>query len=670
MPGAIRYGGDYNPEQWPREVWDEDRELMVAAGVNTATVGVFSWAQLEPRPGEFRFAWLDDVIEGLHASGIGVILATATASPPAWLARQHPESLPVTIDGTRLAFGSRQQYSPSSAAYREHATRLVRRLAERYGTHPALVAWHVGNEYGCHVPRSYDPESAAAFRGWLQRRYGTIDELNRAWGTAFWSQRYDSFDELDVPAQAPAPRNPTQVLDFDRFSSDALLGLYRAEAAILRELSPGVPITTNFMGFFKDADYWRWAQEVDIVSDDLYPDPADPRSHILAAATRDLMRSLGGGRPWLLMEQATSAVNWRERNVPKAPGQDRLHALQCVARGADGVLYFQWRQSVAGAEKFHSAMLPHAGAETRVHRGVRALGAELASLGDLVGASVPARVAIVLDWDSWRAIEQDAVPVRLDYLQTLLDWYSGFLRRGITVDFVPAGDAADGYRLVVAPLLHVADDAAVQALAAVADRGDVLVTSYLSGVLDPDLHARLGGYLGGGGSALQRVLGVRVEEFAPLPAAESVAELRGAVSGPAHQWQELIEIADDEDAAAPDAVEVIARFADGFAAGAPAITRRRSPAGGEAWYVATEPSEAVRDALVERWRDAAGLSAAFARPEPGLETVRRGARRLVGNHTAAERTVDVHGARLTLPPFGAVLIDVSGELPPAEAIPR
>lgn len=643
----IQYGGDYNPEQWPREVWPQDIRLMRAAGVTTATIAVFAWAQLEPAPGEYDFAWLDEVMDQLHDGGIRVILATATASPPAWLARRHPESLPVTIDGVRLAFGSRQQFSPSSSAYRTHALALVERIAARYSGHPALEAWHVGNEYGNHVARSYDPESEAAFRAWLRRRYDTIDGLNRAWGTAFWSQTYATFDEVGVPSAAPMIRNPTQVLDFDRFSSDALLSLYRAEAEILRLHAPGVPVTTNFMGFFKDVDYWSWAPHVDVVSDDLYPDPADSRSHIRSAATRDLMRSLGGGRPWLLMEQATSAVNWRPPNVPLADGRHLLNSLQAVARGADGVLHFQWRQSAAGAEKFHSAMLPHAGEDTRVHRAVRALGAELGELGDLVGARVDAHVAICFDWDSWRAVEQDGTPARIDYVEDVLRFYEGFLRRGVAVDFVHPDVEPAGYDLVVVPVAHVLSDAAVQALAAVPARGGALVVTYLSGVLDPDLHVRLGGYLGGDGP-LRDALGVRVEEFAPAPEQEQSFAVSGAVSGEADFWQELLQVAD---------AEVMARFVGGFADGAPAITRKSGR--GHAWYVATRPSVELMDGLVDLWLADADVPAAFDEPTGDVETVVRGARRLVANHARTPAELHVEGRTVMLPGYGAAWIESS-----------
>ena len=638
---SIRYGGDYNPEQWPEEVWDDDVRLMRGARVTTATVGVFSWARLEPRPGEFDFDWLDRVLDKLHAGGIRVIMATATASPPAWMAVQHPETLPVDDRGVRLGFGSRQQYSPNSAVYREYAERLVRKLAARYASHPAIEAWHVNNEFGCHIVNSYDEESVEAFCAWLQQRYGTVDELNRAWGTAFWSQRYDSFSEVDAPRAAPSFKNPTQLLDWRRFGSWSLLELYRMERDVLREVAPGKPITTNLMGFFPGADYWQWGPELDFISDDSYPDPADPGSYVQLAAQRDLMRGLGGGKPWLLMEQSPGAVNWRERNMRKQPGQHRAHSLNAVARGADGILHFQWRQAAAGAEKFHASMVPHAGENTRLHREVQALGAELAEISktDVLGATVPARAVIVFDWESWWALEQEAVTTRVDYPATVLAWYGALLRRGVTVDFVAAAGPFDGYDVVLAPVLHVASTTELDALAGVAERGAQLVVTYQSGILDRDLHAYLGGYLGGAGSRLQQALGVAVEEFAPLgDAADREALDDGTV---VVDWQEDLQVRD---------AEVIARFATGPVAGGAAITRR-----GGGWYAATQLDGAGLDSLIDRVLDAAGIAASFSAPVAGVETVVRGGSRFTINHTPEAVTVDVNGQPVQLSAFGVDL---------------
>ena len=658
---TIWYGGDYNPEQWPEEIWDEDVRLMNRAGVSLATVGVFSWARLEPRPGEYDFDWLDTVLDLLHAGGVRVDLATATASPPPWLAVKHPDTLPVTEDGIRLSFGSRQQYCPSSPIYREKSQELVRRIVERYADHPALELWHVNNEYGCHVSHCYCDVSAEAFRRWLRARYGTVDELNRVWGTAFWSQRYDSFDEVMPPRAAPTFRNPTQLLDFDRFSSDELLECYRGELRIIRERS-AVPVTTNFMGFFKPVDYWKWAAEVNIVSDDTYPDPADPNSPAYAAMVRDLMRSLGGGAPWILMEQSPSAVNWRRQNAAKAPGQMRAWSYQAVARGADGVLFFQWRQSAAGSEKFHSGLVPHAGTDTRVWREVEQLGTELAALSlgtgseAIAGSRVPADIAITLDWDSWWALEQPASPTDVSYLQTLFAWHRAITSLGLTVDFVRSDDDLSAYRVVVAPAHFAASDAQVENLASFAQTGS-LVVGFGTAITDENLHVRLGGYLG---EPLRRALGVWIEEFAPPAAPDLTAQgvrdappirLLGEILGDdplGGIWSEYVRVTD---------AETVATFADGPLSGWPAVTRRAregdagsgsgSGAGsgsGSGWYIATLLDPSSLRSLVERIVADAGIDV----PTPvatgtQVEVVRRGGVVFVINHGADDAEVVIDG---------------------------
>jgi beta-galactosidase len=549
----------------------------------------------------------------------------------------------VTADGTRLGAGSRQQLNPSSSAYREHALRLVERMAERYGHHPALIAWHIGNEYGCHVPASYDDETAARFRDWLRDRYGSVAELNRAWTTAFWGQEYGSFEEVDVPRAMPTFPNPTQSLDFDRFSSDALLGLYLAERAVLKRISPLVPVTTNFMGFFKAADYWSWAPYLDFVSDDVYPDPADEDAYVGLAAQRDLMRSLGGGRPWVVMEAATTAVQWREVNVPKPRGLHRAQSLQAVARGADGILHFQWRQSIGGAERFHAAMLPHAGSGTRVFSDVCALGSELADLApDMVGQPVPADVAMIIDWDSFRAVEQPAMPAAQSYLDRVLTWYAAFLRAGVTVDFRPPdADDLGRYRLVVAPLLHVLTSAAAERLADAVAAGAHLAVGCFSGVVDQDLRVWQGGYLG----PLAPTLGVRVVEHAATRRGD-VLGLTGILSGTATTWQDLVE---------PDDAEVVASFDDGYAAGLPAVTRRAVPGGGSAWYVGTVPSPATLDALVERWVAQSGATRLLRSSAPGVEAVVRGDHLVLVNHHGARRSIVLADGRdVELAPYEVI----------------
>jgi len=643
------YGADYNPEQWPEETWDEDVRLMHEAGVTVATVGVFSWALLEPHEGRFDFGWLDRVIERLHAAGIRVDLATATASPPPWLTTAYPDTLLTDEWGHVLSPGSRQHFNPSSATYRRLSLRLVRALAERYGHHPALVAWHIGNEFGNDNPRDYGDETAAAFRRWLQRRYGTIDELNRRWGTAFWSQRYGSFEEVLPPRATPTFRNPTQVLDFDRFGSDVLLENHRAEVAVLRELTPGIPITTNFMGLFKPADYWSWIDDVDFISDDAYPDPADPGSWKDAALQRDLMRSFKPDVPWILMEQATSAVNWRPLNAPKLPGQMRALSYQAVARGADGVMFFQWRQSRRGGEKFHSGMVPHTGTDSRIWREVVQLGGELRELEALAGSAVqrPA-VAIVADWDSWWSIEQAATPARIDYKARLSTWHHALLDLGVNADFVSRDSDLSPYRVVIAPAVFVTRVDTLNTLDRYVRSGGTLLVAAPTGITDEDAALTEGGFLG----RLAATLGVHIEELAPHGPHDPVT-LTGAVEATALEWSEVVHAR---------GADVIASFEGGLADGGPALTRRAVD-GGVGWYLAADLDDAgVREVL----RLVLAGSGVPIRDLPAdVELVRRGGVTFIINHGRLPVELDMYGADAlsgravdspTIEPFGVLIL--------------
>lgn len=642
---TIWFGGDYNPEQWDESVWVDDVELMQKAGVSMVTIGVFSWAMLEPAEGTFTFEWLDRVMDTLHGAGIRVDLATATASPPPWLSHRYPQSLPVTETGVRLQRGSRQHYCPSSVDYRRLAARLAGEIARRYADHPALEMWHINNEYGCHVSRCYCETSADAFRAWLIEKYGTVEALNRAWGTAFWSQRYGSFEEVTVPSAAPIFRNPSQLLDFDRFSSNEILGIFREEAAAVRAVSPTVPITTNFMGFFKPLDYWAWAAELDVISDDCYPDPNDPDSPYLAAMTRDLMRSLAGGKPWLLMEQAVGAVNWRPSNAAKPEGMMRALSYQAVARGADGILYFQWRQSERGAERFHSAMLPHTGTDSVSWKAVCALGAELRSLGDELDAPTRSEVGIMLDWDSWWSIEQSGLPSTIDYLTGIRAWYRTLYDAGVAVDFVNPRSDLRQYTAVIVPTLFVATSEALGSLSAFAESGGRLLVGYQSGITDEEGRLTPGGYLG----PLADTLGLRIDEFFPLPVPGSVADdtvaLRadgiGGRDATGTIWSERLVVW---------GADVFASFASGPLAGGAAITRRMVGEG-QAWYCSTLPDPVLRARLIAHLlAGTVALSDAVA--SPGIEVFRRGRHRFVINQTSARASVDIEGKTLALEPYG------------------
>ncbi|MDG4831324.1 beta-galactosidase [Solwaraspora sp. WMMD1047] len=606
VPG-FAFGGDYSAEQWPEPVWVEDVGLMKTAGVNLATVGVFSWALLETAPGRYEFDWLDRLLDLLAGHGVAVDLATATASPPPWFSHAHPESLPVGPTGTTIWYGSRQAYCPSSPAYRTAAARLVEQLATRYAGHPALAMWHVNNEYGCHISRCWCDISAAAFRDWLRNRYGDLAGLNAAWGTSFWSQRYTDWEQIIPPRDTPSYPNPTQQLDFHRFSSDELLACFRVERDLLHRLSPGVPVTTNFLGGLWDLDYWAWAREVDVVSMDHYLIAEHPQPYADLAFVADLARSLAGGRPWALMEHATSAVNWQPRNLAKPPGRLRRDSLAHVARGADSVLYFQWRASKAGAEKWHSGMVPHAGTDSKVWQEVVALGAELGALAEVVGSEVVADVAILLDWSSLWAQRQPSQPsVDLDPLAVIKGWHAALTEATITCDLAHPESDLRRYRLVLAPALYLVSDAGAANLTGfVAGGGTALVGPY-SGVVDDNDHVRLGGYPG----AWRDLLGVRVQEHFPLPAGARVALTDG---GAGSVWTEL---------AVPTDAEVLTGYADGPLAGSPALTRRAHGAG-TAYYLTTLLAGAhLRDLLTRLARDA-GVTPVLPDPPEGVTAVQR-----------------------------------------------
>jgi beta-galactosidase len=610
-PDRILFGGDYNPEQWPRSVWDDDMRLMGECGVSIVSLGIFGWAQVEPRPGDYEFGWVDEIMDRLAEAGVRVSLATMTASPPPWMAHRHPETLPVLEDGTVLHPGARQHYCPSSPVYRRYAVALVERLAERYGEHPALALWHVGNEYGCHVALSYSDAAAEGFRAWLRERYGTIDALNEAWSTTFWSQRYDDWAEIGPPRRAPSFPNPAQQVDFRRYSSDALLACYLAEVDVLRRVTPQVAVTTNLLGVWKPVDYHRWAPHLDVVSHDSYPDPDDPEAHVRAAFAYDLMRSLRGGQPWLLMEQAPSAVNWRAHNAPKAPGRMRLWSYQAVARGADAVMYFQWRQSRGGAEKYHSAMVPHAGTDTRVHREVRALGRELADVGEIAGARSPADVAIVMDWPSWWGLELDSHPsTDLRLMDRIHDHYRPLWEANIACDVVAPGAELERYRLVVVPSLYMvsADDA--ERLASYVAGGGHALISFFSAIVDGADRVHLGGYPG----PWHELLGLLVEELWPLAAGETVRVRRNdGTHFEADVWSEDVRL---------QGAEALAVFADGDLAGRPAIARNDHGAG-TATYLATRPARAAMATIIADVAAAAGVRPVVARLPAGVEATRR-----------------------------------------------
>ncbi len=616
---------------------------MREAGVNMVSVNIFSWALLEPREGEFDFSRLDRILALLHEHGIAADLATPTAAPPAWFFRKHPQALPVDRDGRQLSYGSRQTFCPSSPAYREAALRIARVLGERYGDHPAVVMWHIHNEYGCHNAECYCDTSAQAFRRWLRDRYGDLDTLNDAWGTTFWSQWYYDWDEILPPRTTGAVPNPTHRLDWRRFCSDELMSLYTAERDLLRELTPQIPATTNFMvNFsFEALDYWRWAPELDIVSNDHYLRSTDPESEIDIALSGDLVRSLSGG-PWLLMEHSTGAVNWQPVNRAKTPGELRRNALAHVARGADGIAYFQWRAAKAGAEQWHSAMLPHAGTDSQIWRDVVQLGADLGALAEVRGSTTEARVAVVWDWNAHWAVEAESQPSgELRFVDLVRDWYRPLWQAGVAVDFVRPDADLSGYRLVLAPSLYLVDDAGAANLTGFAERGGTLAVGFHSGAVDANCHVRLGGYPG----AFREALGVRTDELFPLLPGESLTLSDG---GTASLWSERVALA---------GAETVTSYTSGPLTGVPAVTRH-SYGEGVAWYLATRPDPSTLAALLARICEEAGVQPVLAGVPTGVEAVRR-----TGADAAYLFLIDHAGSGAEVPAEGVELLtgkDVSG----------
>ncbi|NUT28748.1 MAG: beta-galactosidase [Streptomyces sp.] len=621
--GRLLFGGDYNPEQWPEETWHEDVRLMKEAGVNSVTLGVFSWARLEPRPGAREFGWLDRLMDLMDENGIGVVLATPTSSPPPWLGRLHPDTLPRDENGQTEWWGSRQHFSHSSATYRRHAAAITEDLAARYGGHPALRMWHINNEYCTY---DWGDEAEAAFRGWLKARYGTLDALNEAWGTAFWSQGYGDWSEVLPPRRAHYMKNPTQVLDFKRFTSDALLECYVAERDIVARYSPDIPVTTNFMAVWQGLDAWRWAEQEDVVSIDVYPDPRDPFGGQYGALVHDMTRSQARGGPWMVMEQAVGPVNWRGVNHPKPAGLNRLWSLQAVARGADAVCYFQWRQSRQGSEKFHSGMVSHAGERGRTFQEVKRIGGELA----LLGGKVPdtrveaAEVAVLLDWNAWWAGQQDGRPSsEVDHPQIVRAWHRALWEAHTVADFAHPEHDLSAYKLVVLPQLYLMTDAAIDNLVAYVANGGTLVAGFQTGVADEDDRVREGGM----DARLRELFGIRVlHEWWPLDAGESVdvEGFHGTL------WSEEIEAADDVDSVAP--------YKSGELDGLPAVLRK-----GRAWYVSTLPEPHALRTLLADIATGAGVRPTLAGLPAGVEAVRRGGLLFLLNHGRDGVTVEVPG---------------------------
>ncbi len=574
---AIWYGADYNPEQWGPDVWKEDVRLMKKAGVNIVTLAVFSWARLEPYEGQWDFGWLDQVINLLGSNGIAVDLATSTATVPQWLALAHPDILPLDRDGKTFWPGARQHWRPTSPTYRHYEIELVRHLAEHYRTNPYIVSWHIGNEFGCHNLYDYSEDANRAFQQWCRARYGTVEALNRAWGTDFWSQRLTSFDQILVPRWVNGYQNPGRQLDFVRFSSDAEIACERAEAAVLSEVTPNIPFTTNFMvsgGSGTGIDYDKFGTSVNFISNDHYFMPGKDHFDELAYSAA-LVDGMARKMPWLLMEHSTSAVNWRGINYRMRPGEMERDSFAHLAFGADGILYFQWRQSQAGAEKYHSAMVPHAGENSHIYRDVCQQGHDLqtaADAGILSSRVKKSDIAIIFDNESAWALHQETSPSqKLAQFSEPMNWFRALADDGVTADVVPLHGPWNEYKAVVIPNVYLMDQAFADQLRDFVRAGGMAFVTYMSGIADRNDRIYLGGYPG----AVRDVTGVRFEEFNPLgdtPGMDSSLEVVPA--DPAIPHASAYDFADPISDMA-DSVTVLARYsasADSGMNGVPAMT--------------------------------------------------------------------------------------------------
>jgi beta-galactosidase len=607
VTSKIPFGGDYNPEQWPEEVWERDYRLFDVARIDTVTLGVFTWALTQPGPDTYDFSTLDRIVGRASAAGRAICLATGTGALPPWLARAHPEVMRTDFDGRRHRYGQRHNACPSSPVFRRLSAEVARRIAARYAGNPAIVAWHVGNEYG---GACYCELCAAGFRDWLRTRYSTLDALNEAWYTTFWSHRFTDWNEIEPPSALTEHwRGPDHTafagttLDYLRFSSDAMLANFRDEKAAIRQSCPDVPVTTNFMGLYRPIDYHRWAPHLDFASWDNYP--PDDESRARMALAHDLMRGLKDGAPFWLMEQTPSVTASRDVNPLKRPGVMRLWSWQAVAHGADAVLFFQMRAGRGACERYHGAVIGHASrSDTRVFREVARLGAEFERFGDTaLGARTPARVALLFDWDSWWALETSDGPSRLvRYPTVVLTYYRALWDAGVDVDVLAVTADLSGYDVVVAPVLHVVKGDLAERLEAVAARGGSVVTTFLSGRVDEHTNAFLMDVPG----PLGPLAGVRVDEWdARGPEVVNPVRLSDGVDELDVPGRLVFEIV------RPESAEVVGTYQADFYAGTPAVTRNAFGAG-QGWYVATDLDQAGVSWVVRRVLDAHGLTGPYA----------------------------------------------------------
>lgn len=611
----IYYGGDYNPDQWDTETIDEDMRLFNRAGINLLTLPVFSWAKLEPDEGVYNFEWLDEIIDRIWEHGIHVCLATPTTAQPAWLSTRYPEVLPVDIAGRKRTHGMRVFFCINSLKYRERAAAIAEEMAKRYAHHPALAMWHVSNEYGTYC---YCPGCQAKFRLWLRRRYKTVERLNEKWHTTFWGRIVTGFEEVTLPTELNDDYrfNPAIQLDYMRFVTDSTAECFLNEYQVLKKYNPEIPIQTNMSGYIKKLDQFTLTQNLDVVGWDNYPWPDDPPCFV--AMKHDIMRGLKGGQSFVLTEQSPNQQNWQPYNLLKRPGEVRRLSYQAMAHGADTCLFFQMRQSIAGQEKFHGAVISHSGREdTRVFQEAAQLGQELARIGDaFLEGRTPAKAGILFDWNNWWALELSSGPSKdMDYLKTVSLYYETLFRKNISVDILSYDADLTEYDLILAPMLYMVKKGVAEKLENFVREGGTLVTTVMSGLVDENDRCVFGAYPG----KLKDMLGIWVEETDALrPYEKNSMKVENSDYLPKEEYEcgFLCDVIHPEGGA-----EVLARYGTDFYAGVPCVTVNHFGEG-KAYYIGTQPEQSFLEGLMDRICGDCGLKPPYASAE-GVEITLR-----------------------------------------------
>ncbi len=602
------HGADYNPEQWidDKSIWDKDMELMRQANCNEMSVGIFSWSTLEPREGEFDFSFLDEIIDKIHATGGKVILATPSGARPHWMADQYPEVLRVNPFGQRNGFGGRHNHCFTSPIYREKVRKINTLLAQRYGKHPAVIAWHISNEYSgeCHCDLCKN-----AFRDFLRTKFdGSIDNLNRAYWSTFWSHTYDDFDQIDPPGPITETGIHGLNLDWHRFVTHQTMDFIKNEVAPIKEITPDLPVTINMMYEFYDLDYHKVADVIDFASWDSYPEWHNGDDAVIAekaAFWHDLYRSLKQ-KPFLLMESTPSGVNWKPYNKPKRPGMDVLASIQAVAHGSDSVQYFQWRKSRGSSEKFHGAVVGHDGtADTRVFRSVQETGRILKMVDEIAGTVTDAKAAIIFDWENMWALDdcQGYANAGKKYFETCYSYHNEFWKRGIDCDIVSRHADLSKYKIVVAPMLYLTDGTAAQNLTSYIKNGGTLYATYMLGTVDENDLCHFGGIPGCG---LKDVFGITAEEIDVLYPSE---RQHASVDGQEHELVDYCEVINLHGA------KPLAVYADGWYKGLCAVSEHTFGKG-LAIYQACRDSGSLKDQVFSQLLDRIGLTSNVASPLP------------------------------------------------------